>query len=173
MDYDKFKAALNNIKSGTIPPNFLFDDFISEVEDAVFDGVKYSFYSMQWDEERKQIIKVEKKDDEEINEEMGFSDSTRKRKLKDAYLQFAFQLGIVKYNNVYKSFDCDPYTEKILDFCIKPKTRNEIQDYCEINSRPYFSQTYLKPLLDEGKLLMLYPNKPKSKHQRYYTNQKN
>lgn len=115
---------------------------------------------------------VEKKDDEEINEEMGFSDSTRKRKLKDAYLQFAFQLGIVKYNNVYKSFDCDPYTEKILDFCIKPKTRNEIQDYCEINSRPYFSQTYLKPLLDEGKLLMLYPNKPKSKHQRYYTNTK-
>lgn len=60
--YDKFKAAWNNIKSGTIPPNFLFDDFISEVEDAVFDGVKYSFYSMQWDEDSSYIINVFLKD---------------------------------------------------------------------------------------------------------------
>lgn len=113
---------------------------------------------------------VEKKLDEEINEEMGFSDSTRKRKLKDAYLQYAFQLGIVKYNTLYEpSFEYDPYRNKILDFCIKPRTRNEIQSYCEINSRSYFSQTYLKPLLEEGILQMLYPSKPKSKHQKYYT----
>ena len=113
---------------------------------------------------------VEKKDDEEINEEMGFSDSTRKRKLKDAYLQFAFQLGIVEYNFISESFD--PYQKKILDYCMTPKTRNEIQDFCEISSRPYFSQTYLKPLLEKKKLLMVYPDKPKSKHQRYYTNLK-
>ena len=116
---------------------------------------------------------VEKKLDEEINEEMGFSDSTRKRKLKDAYLQFAFQLDLVKYNVLCEnSFEYDPLKTKILDFCTKPKTRNEIQFYCNIQSRSYFCQTYLKPLLEDKKLLMLYPDKPKSKKQRYYTNRK-
>lgn len=116
---------------------------------------------------------VEKKLDEEINEEMGFSDSTRKRKLKDAYLQFAFQLDIVQYNVLCEdSFEYDSLESKILEFCAKPKTRSEIQFYCNIHSRPYFCQTYLKPLLEDNKLLMLYPDKPKSKKQRYYTNRK-
>ena len=56
---------------------------------------------------------------------------------------------------------------EILDFCVEPRTRDEIQEHIGITSRAHFRKCYLYPLLDAGKLQMTMPDKPKSRYQKY------
>lgn len=58
---------------------------------------------------------------------------------------------------------------KILNYCRTPRSRKEIQDFCGIAGRKKFNATYLKPLLESGKLAMTIPDKPTSRNQKYYT----
>ena len=55
----------------------------------------------------------------------------------------------------------------LLAFCKTPKSRPEMQEYCGIKSRDYFTNKYIKPLLNNGKLKMTIPDKPKSVNQKY------
>lgn len=49
-------------------------------------------------------------------------------------------------------------------------TAHEISNtYIDVSSRSHFSKYYLKPLLSSGKLEMMFPDKPKSKNQKYTT----
>ena len=57
----------------------------------------------------------------------------------------------------------------LLEFCADPKSRDEMQAYIDVSSRSDFSKYYLKPLLSSGKLEMMFPDKPKSKNQKYTT----
>ena len=57
----------------------------------------------------------------------------------------------------------------LLEFCADPKSRDEMQAYIDVSSRSHFSKYYLKPLLSSGKLEMMFPDKPKSKNQKYTT----
>ena len=57
----------------------------------------------------------------------------------------------------------------LLEFCADPKSRDEMQAYIDVSSRSHFSKYYLKPLLSSGKLEMMFPDKPKSKNQKYAT----
>ena len=57
----------------------------------------------------------------------------------------------------------------LLEFCAEPKSRDEMQTYIDVSSRSHFSKSYLKPLLSSGKLEMMFPDKPKSKNQKYIT----
>ena len=57
----------------------------------------------------------------------------------------------------------------LLEFCADPKSRDEMQAYIDVSSRSHFSKYYLKPLLSSGKLEMMFPDKPKSKKQKYTT----
>ena len=57
----------------------------------------------------------------------------------------------------------------LLEFCTDPKSRDEMQAYIDASSRSHFSKYYLKPLLSSGKLEMMFPDKPKSKNQKYTT----
>ena len=57
----------------------------------------------------------------------------------------------------------------LLEFCADPKSRDEMQAYIDVSSRSHFSKYYLKPLLSSGKLKMMFPDKPKSKNQKYTT----
>ena len=57
----------------------------------------------------------------------------------------------------------------LLKFCADPKSRDEMQAYIDVSSRSHFSKYYLKPLLSSGKLEMMFPDKPKSKNQKYTT----
>lgn len=57
--------------------------------------------------------------------------------------------------------------QDILEYCRQPKSRKEIQNHLHLSSRENFNKRYLKPLLDNGLLLMLYPDKPNSKNQKY------
>lgn len=58
-------------------------------------------------------------------------------------------------------------TEKLLDFCSVPRSREEMQRFCGIATREYFRKHILKPLLDSGKLKRTVPGKPNSKKQKY------
>lgn len=55
----------------------------------------------------------------------------------------------------------------LLEFCAEPKSRNEMQAYINIPNRSHFSKHYLKPLLASEKLEMRFPDKPRSKYQKY------
>lgn len=59
--------------------------------------------------------------------------------------------------------------DAILAFCIEPHSKVEILEYCGYKSSKKFTQNYLRPLLNEGKLKMTLSDKPTSRYQKYIT----
>lgn len=59
--------------------------------------------------------------------------------------------------------------ETLLEFCKTPRSRKEIAAFLGINTVYYVMQHYVQPLLQEGKLKMTLPDKPRSRNQRYWT----
>ena len=55
----------------------------------------------------------------------------------------------------------------LLEYCSKPRTRQEMQDFCGLAGRNNFARLYIRPLLKEGKLNLTIPDKPSSKNQKY------
>ena len=70
------------------------------------------------------------------------------------------------YEKTYENLE-----EKILEFCIKAKTAKEIAEFCGYKGIDRFKRNYLKPLLENGKIIMTIPDKPKSKNQKYISNE--
>lgn len=60
--------------------------------------------------------------------------------------------------------------EALLAYCETPRSRQEMQDFCQIKTREYFRKNILKPLLLCGLLRETIPDKPRSKNQRYIRN---
>ena len=58
-------------------------------------------------------------------------------------------------------------TTLLLEYCVSPKTREEMQKYLGITNREYFRKFILSPLLAAGLLKMTIPDKPTSKNQKY------
>ena len=61
----------------------------------------------------------------------------------------------------------------ILDFCIKPKSLQDIMAEMHIVSRMYFMKKILKPLIDKGLVARTYPDKPNHPNQKYVTIKRN
>ena len=61
----------------------------------------------------------------------------------------------------------DKTHDAILAFCVEPLSKAEIAEHCGYKNTKNFTQKYLRPLLDSGKLKMTLPDKPKSKNQKY------
>ena len=61
-------------------------------------------------------------------------------------------------------------TTRLLNFCKKPRSKEEIAEFLGIKTVSYAVKAYVKPLLEEGSLLMKYPENPGSHSQMYYTN---
>lgn len=59
--------------------------------------------------------------------------------------------------------------EKVLQFCIEPHNRDEIQSFLGLKDREYFRKEILKPLIEIGKLKLTIPDKPTSPNQKYVT----
>jgi len=57
----------------------------------------------------------------------------------------------------------------ILDFCKEAKSVPEIMENFGFESRTSFRRKYLNALVEEGRLKMTMPDKPKSKNQKYYS----
>lgn len=80
---------------------------------------------------------------------------------------------VTLYNQVQESptQPTDP-AGTLLDFCKEPRSRKEIAAYLGLKTASYATDRYIRPLLEEGKLEMTIPDKPKSTRQRYRTVQK-
>lgn len=59
--------------------------------------------------------------------------------------------------------------QEILNYCITPRSREELADKFGFEAPTYFIKTYIYPLIDAGKIKMTLPDKPKSKFQKYYS----
>lgn len=55
----------------------------------------------------------------------------------------------------------------LLDYCKEPRTRDEMQRFCGINTREYFRKKILVPLIELEKVFLTIPDKPKSPNQKY------
>ena len=62
--------------------------------------------------------------------------------------------------------------EEILEFCIDPRTREEIQEFTGLKHREHFRKDILNPLIEKGLLKLTIPDKPKSPNQKYYSEKK-
>jgi ATP-dependent DNA helicase RecG len=60
---------------------------------------------------------------------------------------------------------------RILSFCVVPRSKAEIVSHCGYKDRHSFTVHYLQPLLDAGLIQMTIPNKPRSRSQRYVSTQ--
>ena len=58
---------------------------------------------------------------------------------------------------------------RIIAFCKTPKSREDLANEFDFDSPYYMITRYIRPLVEEGKLHMTIPEKPKSKMQRYYS----
>jgi len=61
----------------------------------------------------------------------------------------------------------DNRAEKLLEFCVTPRSRVEMQEFIKVSSREHFKKALLKPLLESGQIKMTIPDKPNSKNQKY------
>ena len=59
-------------------------------------------------------------------------------------------------------------TERILKFCSTPKTVLEIMDMLGYKEKKT-ARKYVKPLVEQGRLVMTIPDKPNSSNQKYVT----
>ena len=57
----------------------------------------------------------------------------------------------------------------LITFCKTPRTRQEISDYLDLKTVYFVTKKYIQPLVNQGKLKLLYPDKPNSKNQKYYS----
>ena len=83
---------------------------------------------------------------------------------------FKYDTEQVKPNKIIEQVKPNKKEDKInliLEFCKDPKSLKEIMEYIGLKHRPTFMYDYLNPLLEEGKLQMTIPDKPKSRNQKY------
>lgn len=57
----------------------------------------------------------------------------------------------------------------LLEYCKEPKNRKEMMEFLGIKHRTTFRTDYLNPLLNDGKIAMTLPDKPRSKNQKFYS----
>lgn len=62
--------------------------------------------------------------------------------------------------------------EKLLAFCVEPKSLQEMMQLLELTDRKHFRRKYLNPLLKSGIICMTMPDKPQSSQQKYIATNK-
>ncbi len=72
-------------------------------------------------------------------------------------------------NAVKKEPEYDAETNNLILFCKTPRTRKEISEYLGLASVTYAIQTHIMPLVEDGKIKLSIPDKPKSPKQLYYS----
>ena len=61
----------------------------------------------------------------------------------------------------------DEKEDSLIAYCSEERTREEMMAYLGLENREHFRKTYLKPLLESGRIKMTIPDKPISKNQKY------
>ena len=92
---------------------------------------------------------------------------TFKSKIAQVYDAPAAGVGAVHEAQAqYNSYQADSVEERLLAFCAVPRSRQEIIDFLGF-SRYYSMSKIVQPLIDDGKIALTLPDKPKSSKQRY------
>lgn len=65
----------------------------------------------------------------------------------------------------------DHLVKSLLEYCITPRTMRELLSFVKEENRGRFRSKYLDALIECGLIAMQFPDKPTSRHQRYYTTQ--
>jgi len=81
------------------------------------------------------------------------------------------EFSVTFYNDIYGSMEDIDRTDlkrAILEYCRTARSRDEIVSFAGM-SRYYVMKRFVTPLIEEGKLAMTLPEKPRSHSQRYYT----
>lgn len=80
---------------------------------------------------------------------------------------------VILYNGAStKPIQETPEEVTLLEYCREPRGRKEIAQFLKLKTASYAMERYIRPLLNEGKLEMTIPEKPRSTHQKYRTVQK-
>lgn len=66
----------------------------------------------------------------------------------------------------------DTINNKILEYCIEPRTAKEIRDYIGISSKSYVAASILKPMIDSKELEYTNKNSINARNQKYVTRKK-
>ena len=59
--------------------------------------------------------------------------------------------------------------DQVLRYCLKPRSRKDIQENLGLKDREHFCKSILQPLLESGKLRLTLPDKPTSPKQNFQT----
>ncbi len=76
---------------------------------------------------------------------------------------------VIFYNKIIGQEKVVDYEQQILNYCITPRSREDLAEKFGFEGPSYFMKTYIYPLISEGKIKMTLPEKPKSKYQMYYS----
>ena len=100
--------------------------------------------------------------------------------LKPEFFSNASDFRVVLKNVNYIQGNCTPQIKlqvnlqvtvfnQILSFCMLPRSKKEITEFCGYKDTRSFTSHYIKPLLESGQLKMTLPEKPSSRNQKYVT----
>ena len=67
------------------------------------------------------------------------------------------------------NMQADEEVKDLLEFCVIPRTRSEMQEFMDLVNRDYFRKNVLNPLIKGGLLKLTIPSKPTSPKQKYYS----
>jgi len=76
---------------------------------------------------------------------------------------------VIFYNHPSAENEETNLTDRLIAFCAEPKSREELAKEFGFSAPTYFINTYVKPLIAEGRIAMTLPETPKSKKQKYHT----
>lgn len=82
-----------------------------------------------------------------------------------------FRNNIFNQENLKKDLSGDKLKETIIEFCREPRTRQELITLSGL-SRYQLMEKYIQPLIEQGIISYIIPDKPKSKNQKFVTVQK-
>lgn len=110
-----------------------------------------------------------------FTENRGSGIPTIQREMHEAGLKEALfqdsrkEFRVTFFNERIRSApEVNPEQKLLLDFCKKPKSRQEIANFLHISTVPYVARNIIKPLVEQGLLQLTIPHAPQSKNQRYY-----
>lgn len=88
----------------------------------------------------------------------------------DGFVVVFYRYGTQKLSGTaQKTAQKEERINALLEYCKEPRDRDEMMKFLGIKHRTTFRSDYLNPLLDEGKIVMTIPDKPRSKNQKFYS----
>jgi ATP-dependent DNA helicase RecG len=80
---------------------------------------------------------------------------------------FSVVLKNINYKTASDQVSDQVVADKILAFCVSERSKKEICEHLGYTNLTHFTRKYLKPLIEDGRLKLTIPDKPRSQNQKY------